>query len=75
MPLYEYACRSCEHEFETLVRGNALPSCPSCRSEDLNRRQSVFAARAGATSSIADVPTGGCGHCGDPRGPGACSMN
>ena len=78
MPLYEYACRDCEKEFETLVRGSEQPECPSCGSGHLERRLSVFAAHTagGASLTSADIgPSGGCGHCGDPRGPGACSMN
>lgn len=43
MPLYEYHCRGCQHQFELLVRGDALPVCPSCRSEDLERTVSQFA--------------------------------
>jgi putative FmdB family regulatory protein len=77
MPLFEYACQACDHEFEVLVRGNDAPECPSCQSQSLERRQSVFAARSTTgTSSISELsPGGGCGRCGDPRGPGACSMN
>lgn len=31
MPIYEYACESCGHRFEKLVRINAEPpSCPEC---------------------------------------------
>lgn len=76
MPLFEYACQACDHEFEALVRGNVPPACPSCQSRSLERRQSVFAARSAAGgSSVSEIPVGGCGRCGDPRGPGACSMN
>jgi len=77
MPLFEYACKSCERQFEFLVRGSETPECPSCRSTALERRQSVFAARtAAASSGETQAPMGGgCGACGDPRGPGACSMN
>ena len=76
MPLFEYACKSCDHQFEFLVRGSDTPECPSCRSTTLERRQSVFAARtASAASGATQVPMGACGACGDPRGPGACSMN
>lgn len=77
MPLFEYACQACNHQFEALVRNGAAPACPACNSDSLERRQSVFAARssAGATS-VSEVPMGGgCGHCGDPRGPGSCSIN
>ena len=76
MPLFEYACQSCDHQFESLVRGTETPECPSCHSTRLERRLSVFAAHSGgASKSLADAPIGPCGACGDPRGPGACSMN
>jgi putative FmdB family regulatory protein len=76
MPLFEYACKECDHEFEALVRSTETPECPSCHGTTLQRRQSVFAARTAAgASTVSEVPMGGCGRCGDPRGPGACSMN
>jgi putative FmdB family regulatory protein len=37
MPLYEFRCRGCSHEFETLVRAGSNPSCPSCGGGDLER--------------------------------------
>jgi putative FmdB family regulatory protein len=75
MPLYEYACKECHHEFETLVRSAEAPECPACHGHELERRLSVFAAHtAGAAPQRAAAP-GPCGTCGDPRGPGACSMN
>jgi putative FmdB family regulatory protein len=30
MPIYEYACSACAHEFEKLVRKDATPTCPAC---------------------------------------------
>jgi putative FmdB family regulatory protein len=77
MPLFEYACQACDHQFEALVRNGQAPTCPSCESPRLQKRQSVFAARsAGGPSSASEAPmSGGCGHCGDPRGPGSCSLN
>ena len=76
MPLFEYACKECEHEFEALVRGSDTPECPSCHSKELQRRLSVFAAHtASGGSSSMDSEVGACGHCGDPRGPGSCSIN
>jgi putative FmdB family regulatory protein len=75
MPLYEYACKQCNHEFEALVRTAAAPECPACHGQELERRLSVFAAHtAGAAPQRVGTP-GPCGSCGDPRGPGACSMN
>ena len=77
MPLYEYACQSCEKQFEVLVRASETPECPACHGTALERRFSVFAARTGGTAIAAETMAapGGCGRCGDPRGPGACSMN
>ena len=44
MPIYEYVCRACGHEFELLVRPPiTTPACPSCNTPDLERRLSGFA--------------------------------
>ncbi|HEY8176298.1 MAG TPA: zinc ribbon domain-containing protein [Gemmatimonadaceae bacterium] len=37
MPIYEYACKSCGHEFEKLVRGGKTPVCASCGAADVER--------------------------------------
>jgi putative FmdB family regulatory protein len=74
MPLYEYACRSCASQFEVLVRASETPECPSCHGKDLERRLSVFAAHTAGAPQRSASPAP-CGSCGDPRGPGACSMN
>jgi len=73
MPVYEYVCRRCAHPFEELVLGDEKPACPKCASRELEKKFSVFAAGGEKTSPTAGDP--GCGTCGDPRGPGACSMN
>jgi putative FmdB family regulatory protein len=76
MPLFEYECRGCGHQFEFLSRGSEQPACPSCRSNDLQKRLSVFAVGGdGAAKSFQPSAAGACGMCGDPRGPGSCSMN
>lgn len=76
MPLFEYACRQCHHEFEALVRTTDTPECPSCHGADLERRFSVFAAHSAPATTASPRPSmGPCGSCGDPRGPGACSLN
>jgi len=45
MPIYEYACRACGHQFEHLLLPTAKtpPSCPACGSEDLEKLMSGFA--------------------------------
>jgi putative FmdB family regulatory protein len=74
MPLYEYACKSCASQFEVLMRANETPECPSCRGRDLERKLSVFAAHTVGTP-VRSARASACGSCGDPRGPGACSIN
>ncbi len=71
MPIYEYARRQCNHEFETLVRSGSVPDCPSCRSTELEKKLSVFAtANSGPQAAPAAGPRGSCGH---PDGPGSCA--
>lgn len=75
MPIFEYVCKECDHEFEALVYGGEKAACPKCHSKRLAPQLSVFAVAAkGPSHSSAAPATGGCGHCGDPRGAGACSM-
>jgi putative FmdB family regulatory protein len=73
MPIFEYACKDCHHEFEALVFGSDKAQCPKCRSKRLEPRLSVFAVSAKGTSSVS-TSAGACGSCGDPRGAGACSL-
>jgi putative FmdB family regulatory protein len=75
MPVYQYVCRSCGRDFDRLVMGQTQAACPACGGDNLERRFSVFAVHAGGARQPAPQPTGACGSCGDPRGPGACSLN
>jgi putative FmdB family regulatory protein len=70
MPIFEYACRACGHEFETLVRHGERPACAECASVDLEKKLSVFAAQGSAEPQQAP-----CGTCGNPGGPGSCAIN
>ena len=73
MPIFEYVCKECQHEFEALVFGKQKAECPKCQSKKLEPQLSVFAvsAKSGATTQRSSGP---CGSCGDARGPGACSL-
>lgn len=73
MPIFEYICQHCQHQFEALVFGRDKAVCPKCQSKKLSPQLSVFAVSS-KTSAGAPAPTGACGSCGDPRGPGACSL-
>jgi putative FmdB family regulatory protein len=71
MPIFEYTCKDCNHEFEALVFGKDKAECPKCHGKKLEPQLSVFA--AGKSSTASGMPSGPCGSCGDPRGAGACS--
>jgi putative FmdB family regulatory protein len=73
MPIFEYVCEKCHHEFEALVFGQEKAECPKCHSKKLEAQLSVFAAQSKGGSAVSAAP-GPCGSCGDPRGAGACSM-
>ena len=73
MPIFEYICQECNHEFEALVYGNQKADCPKCHSKKLAPQISTFAVATKGSSSTS-TGMGACGSCGDPRGPGACSM-
>jgi putative FmdB family regulatory protein len=73
MPIFEYICQQCHHEFETLVFGRDKARCPKCQSQKLSPQLSVFAVSAKSSASVSPG-AGSCGSCGDPRGAGACSL-
>jgi putative FmdB family regulatory protein len=74
MPIFEYICQECQHEFEALVFGRDKAKCPKCESKKLSPQLSVFAVSAKGAGATESPSAGACGSCGDPRGPGACSM-
>lgn len=45
MPIYDFHCRGCGHDFEALVRTqDTEPTrCPSCQTTDVERLLSTFA--------------------------------
>jgi putative FmdB family regulatory protein len=77
MPIYEYTCTVCEHDFDRLRRISQMDDdapCPECEGES-ERQLSVFTAftsnGSGVMSAVAGAG-GGCAGCG-PNGC-ACSM-
>lgn len=77
MPIFEYVCRQCNNNFEALVRASTTVECPKCKSTSLEKQLSVFAMGSpGLTSTpMSQSEVAACGMCGDPRGPGACSLD
>lgn len=73
MPIYEYACSDCGHQFEVLVRASTVPTCPNCHSTTLDKQLSVFATTA-STAAMAPMPPSPCSSCPNSGGPGACAI-
>jgi putative FmdB family regulatory protein len=54
MPIYDFHCRGCGHEFEALVRAQDPPAkCPSCQGAELDRLLSGFAMKTAEKSAAA----------------------
>ncbi len=61
MPIFEYQCTKCNHQFEELVfNRDELPRCPSCGAEQVGKQLSTFGVNAGVS---------------DPCGSAACNLD
>jgi putative FmdB family regulatory protein len=53
MPIFEYRCAGCAHEFELLVlRTSSTPVCPVCQSERLEKLISMSAVSSDQTRRL-----------------------
>jgi putative FmdB family regulatory protein len=60
MPIFEYYCRHCRHNFEYIVlSAGEKVSCPKCESSAVEKQLSVFSS-PGAQSEK-NAAGGGCG--------------
>ena len=52
MPIFEYRCKACGHEFEFLLlpAASKTAACPECASEDLEKVLSGFAVKSAELS-------------------------
>jgi putative FmdB family regulatory protein len=69
MPLYEYACKQCENEFEALVFNGETVACPECHGEKVERLLSVPA----KPKQGSELPMN-CNPNLPPCGPGCCRL-
>ncbi|MCP4106183.1 MAG: zinc ribbon domain-containing protein [Desulfobacteraceae bacterium] len=66
MPIYEYNCDGCGHNFEYLVFGSDEPECPSCNGRNVQKLMSAcgFISKGGGGETTrraaADSSCGGC---------------
>jgi putative FmdB family regulatory protein len=63
MPIYEYHCGQCKHEFEKLVFNSSEKIvCPKCKSKKVGRMMSAFAFSSGG--KFKSTASSSCGSCG-----------
>jgi putative FmdB family regulatory protein len=68
MPIYEFQCETCQHEFEELVmKRDEVITCPSCGGEHARKLMSSFAVTGSARLSGGNS----CGSC--SASPGKCA--
>ncbi len=53
VPMFDYKCRGCGHEFETLVRAQDTPTCPACEGQDLEKIISGVSVKSDSTHARA----------------------
>jgi putative FmdB family regulatory protein len=53
MPIFEYRCQSCAHEFEQLILGATTPQCPACESQELEKLISLPRVQSSSTRAKA----------------------
>ncbi|MGY8777839.1 MAG: FmdB family zinc ribbon protein [Longimicrobiales bacterium] len=52
IPIYEYSCQGCGHQFEALIRGSEKPACPDCESTELEREFSLPTVHSSGTRAM-----------------------
>lgn len=62
MPIYEYKCKDCDKQFETLVLNpKDTVTCDTCNGSDLEKQFSPFGIKSEAAQDTSDSPGAGCG--------------
>ena len=77
MPLYEYTCTTCDHQFEKLrpiTRMDDPAPCPECESQS-ERQLSVFMSFSTGTNGESSAIAGGGGCCGGGGAGCACAAS
>ena len=74
MPIYEYICQDCKHEFDALrsmSQADIAMACNQCGGENIKRKISNFFAESGGKAvsgmsepSCGSCSGGNCSHCG-----------
>ncbi len=77
MPIYEYYCDTCHKEFEELVFGDDIPSCPHCNSATCHKLMSRACVHHGANADSAAYtpPSSGSSKCAGCHGGNCASCH
>lgn len=63
MPVYEYTCEACAHDFEQFVHTTkARVECPKCHGGKVTKRLSLFGAKTSPGTADPAPPAGNSGH-------------
>lgn len=62
MPIFEFRCGRCRHEFEKLVAGGVTPACPKCGAKKVEKKFSVFGSKSGGKFTSSKGGSG-CSSC------------
>ncbi len=63
MPIFEYHCQGCEHDFEQIVFNSKTKiKCPRCESGKVQKKMSAFGIKTGS-KYVASSGAGGCSSC------------
>lgn len=64
MPIYEFLCPKCNHEFETLVlKNDETVRCPKCQCKGVTRLLSGFAHKSEGGKMVSSASSSGCTSC------------
>ncbi|NLZ60604.1 MAG: zinc ribbon domain-containing protein [Lentisphaerae bacterium] len=69
MPIYEYKCKICGHQFSHLHKrlGESAPPCPSCQGEQIEKLLSSFSA------GVSSGPSQSCSITNSCPAPSSCA--
>jgi putative FmdB family regulatory protein len=65
MPIYEYKCEKCAHEFEQLIFSGETPECPTCGDSKVCRLMSScgFVSKGAGGQTVTSSAGSSCGSC------------
>ncbi len=68
MPIYDFSCEQCQHEFEDIVVKDVMPTCPRCASKKIIKKVSApsplktgaFPYKVGPVHPVMNMPKRQC---------------